>query len=94
MWCIPAQRTRDRSVCRCAWQAPADDGDEDAVRLLSTDHVTTIPYTMTNIIGSNEANAINPKPSIIGLRPLIAEAKPTPNAVTNGTVIVDVVTPF
>ena len=48
---------------------------------------------MTNIIGSSEANAINPKPSIIGLRPLMAEAKPTPNAVTNGTVMVDVVTP-
>lgn len=48
---------------------------------------------MTNIIGVSEAKAIKPKPSIIGLRPLILEAKPTPSAVTRGTVMVEVVTP-
>ena len=44
------------------------------------------------MIGSNDANAINPKPSTIGLRPLIEDANPIPSAVTSGTVIVDVVT--
>jgi hypothetical protein len=52
-----------------------------------------MPYIITKIIGVNEAKAIKPKPSIIGFRPLIAEANPTPSAVTNGTVMVDVVTP-
>jgi hypothetical protein len=41
---------------------------------------------MTNIIGNKEANAIIPKPSTIGLRPRIEEARPTPRAVTSGTV--------
>ena len=36
---------------------------------------------------------MRPKPSSIGLRPLMALAKPTPNAVTKGTVMVLVVTP-
>ena len=48
---------------------------------------------MTKIIGVNDANAIKPKPSTMGLRPLILEANPTPKAVTSGTVIVEVVTP-
>ena len=43
--------------------------------------------------GVSEAKAIRPKPSIIGLRPRIEDASPTPSAVTSGTVIVDVVTP-
>ena len=42
---------------------------------------------MTKIIGVRDAKAINPKPSSIGLRPLIDEASPTPSAVTSGTVI-------
>ena len=45
------------------------------------------------MIGVNDAKAINPKPSSKGLRPLILDAKPTPKAVVNGTVIVEVVTP-
>ena len=45
------------------------------------------------MIGIRLAKAISPKPSIIGLRPLMAWARPTPSAVTSGTVIVEVVTP-
>src|SRR5210317_1666972 len=48
---------------------------------------------MTKIIGVNEANAIRPKPSVIGLRSRSDEAIPTPSAVTSGTVTVEVVTP-
>ena len=48
---------------------------------------------MTNIMGVSEAKAIRPKPSTIGLRPLIELANPTPSAVTRGTVMVEVVTP-
>jgi hypothetical protein len=48
---------------------------------------------MTKIIGVNDANAINPNPSTMGFRPLMLEAKPTPRAVTKGTVTVEVVTP-
>ena len=44
-------------------------------------------------MGNNEAKAIKPKPSTIGLRPLIDDASPIPSAVTSGTVIVEVVTP-
>ena len=46
---------------------------------------------MTKIIGVNEAKAIRPNPSIIGLRPLMLVARPTPRAVTSGTVTVEVV---
>ena len=52
-----------------------------------------MPYAMTKIMGNNDAKAIKPKPSIIGFLPLIEEARPTPYAVTSGTVIVEVVTP-
>ena len=52
-----------------------------------------IPYAMTKSMGVRLASAISPKPSIIGLRPLIICARPTPSAVTSGTVIVEVVTP-
>ena len=52
-----------------------------------------MPYPKTNIMGFKLANAINPKPSIVGLLPFIAVAKPTPRAATRGTVIVDVVIP-
>jgi hypothetical protein len=48
---------------------------------------------MTKIMGVREAKAISPKPSSMGLLPLMADASPTPSAVTSGTVIVDVVTP-
>ncbi len=48
---------------------------------------------MTMIIGSSEAKAISPKPSIIGSRPGVRSASPTPSAVTSGTVTVEVVTP-
>ena len=53
----------------------------------------SMPKPMTKIIGVRLAKAIRPNPSIIGLRPRITWARPTPKAVTNGTVIVDVVTP-
>ncbi len=43
---------------------------------------------MTKIIGVREAKAISPKPSIIGLRPLIELASPMPSAATSGTVTV------
>jgi hypothetical protein len=56
-------------------------------------HQINIPYTSTKIIGNSEANAIKPKPSIIGLRPLMDDASPMPSAVTSGTVMVDDVTP-
>ena len=52
-----------------------------------------MPYAITNTIGVKDAKAISPNPSIIGLRPLIELASPTPSAVTKGTVIVEVVTP-
>ena len=42
----------------------------------------------TNKIGVSEANAIRPKPSVIALRPLSELARPTPSAVTSGTVTV------
>ena len=48
---------------------------------------------MTKIMGVSEAKAIRPKPSVMGLRPLILSASPTPSAVTSGTVTVEVVTP-
>ena len=48
---------------------------------------------MTKNIGVKLAKAINPKPSTMGLLPLILVARPTPRAATKGTVIVDVVTP-
>ena len=38
----------------------------------------------------SDAKAIRPKPSVIGLRSLRDVASPTPRAVTNGTVTVDV----
>ena len=44
-------------------------------------------------MGVRLANAMSPKPSIMGLRPLIDVASPTPRAVTSGTVMVLVVTP-
>ena len=50
-------------------------------------------YPITVTIGNRTANAIRPKPSINGLRPGMVLARPIPNAVTNGTVTVDVVTP-
>ena len=53
----------------------------------------TTPKIRTKTIGIRLAKAIRPKPSIIGLRPLMALASPTPRAVTSGTVIVEVVTP-
>ena len=56
-------------------------------------HQTAIPYKSTKIIGLRLAKAMSPKPSIIGLRPLMDLASPTPSAVTRGTVIVLVVTP-
>jgi hypothetical protein len=46
-----------------------------------------IPHLKQVIIG------IIPKPSVIGFLPRIELAKPTPNAVTSGTVMVLVVTP-
>ena len=57
------------------------------------DHWVTIPYARTQIIGVRLAKAIRPKPSIMGLRPRMDVASPTPSAVTSGTVIVLVVTP-
>lgn len=48
---------------------------------------------MTKNIGVKLAKAISPKPSTIGLLPLIHVARPTPRAATKGTVIVDVVMP-
>ena len=48
---------------------------------------------MTKNIGVRLAKAISPKPSTMGLLPLIQVASPTPRAATKGTVIVDVVTP-
>ena len=48
---------------------------------------------MTNTMGVREANAIRPKPSVIGLRSRSDDAIPTPSAATSGTVTVDVVTP-
>ena len=54
---------------------------------------TTIPKPITPIIGVRLAKAMSPKPSTIGLRPRIDDAKPTPSAVTSGTVMVLVVTP-
>ena len=47
---------------------------------------------MTNTMGVSEAKAMSPNPSIMGFRPRIEEASPTPRAVTSGTVMVDVVT--
>ena len=44
-------------------------------------------------MGVRLAKAISPKPSSIGLRPRMLEARPTPSAVISGTVIVLVVTP-
>ena len=41
-----------------------------------------MPKTSTNSMGVRLARAIRPNPSIIGLRPRIAAARPTPNAVT------------
>ncbi len=51
------------------------------------------PYNITKNIGVKLAKAIRPKPSTMGFLPLIQLASPTPRAATNGTVIVDVVTP-
>ena len=48
---------------------------------------------MTKIMGVSDAKAMSPKPSIMGLRPSMLEASPTPRAVTRGTVMVEVVTP-
>jgi len=39
-------------------------------------------------MGVKLAKAISPKPSAIGLLPLMEEANPMPKAATNGTVIV------
>ncbi len=55
-------------------------------------HVS-IPYASTKMIGVKDAKAMSPNPSVIGLRPRIEDASPTPRAVTMGTVIVEVVTP-
>ncbi len=44
-------------------------------------------------MGNRLANAINPKPSISGSRPGMADARPNPRAVNTGTVTVEVVTP-
>ena len=44
-------------------------------------------------MGVKEANAISPKPSMAGLRPLILDESPIPKAATKGTVTVEVVTP-
>ncbi len=48
---------------------------------------------MTKNMGVKLAKAISPKPSTMGLLPLIQEASPTPRDATRGTVIVEVVTP-
>ena len=56
-------------------------------------HQTTIPYINTKLIGSKDAKAISPNPSSRGLLPFSDEARPTPRAVTSGTVMVEVVTP-
>ena len=61
--------------------------------LLFASHSATVPKKSTVIIGNKEANAIRPKASIRTDRPGILDASPIPNAVTNGTVTVDVVTP-
>ena len=45
------------------------------------------------IMGNRDAKAIRPKPSIMGSRPGVRSARPTPSAVTRGTVTVEVVTP-
>jgi len=45
------------------------------------------------MMGNRLAKAISPKPSSMGLRPGTVLASPKPNAATNGTVTVDVVTP-
>ena len=50
--------------------------------------------TLILVIGNKQANAISPKPPISGLCPRTVEARPSPSAVTNGTVTVDVVTRF
>ena len=44
-------------------------------------------------MGRSEAKAIMPNPSVSGLRPRMTVARPTPSAVTSGTVMVEVVTP-
>ena len=61
--------------------------------LLFASHSATVPKKSTVIIGNKEANAIRPKASKRTDRPGILDASPIPNAVTNGTVTVDVVTP-
>ena len=45
------------------------------------------------MMGNKLANAISPKPSIIGFRPGTVDARPNPKAATKGTVTVEVVTP-
>ena len=52
-----------------------------------------MPKMSKKIIGEMLAKAMSPKPSIMGLRPGVFIARPTPSAVTRGTVTVDVVTP-
>lgn len=48
---------------------------------------------MTKIIGKREANATRPNPSVKGVLPSKTLERPTPNAATKGTVMVEVVTP-
>ena len=52
-----------------------------------------MPNSMTKIMGASAAKAMRPNPSTMGLRPLMVLARPTPSAVTKGTVTVEVVTP-
>ena len=67
--------------------------EQSRERALDHIHAMMLPYAMTKIIGVSDANAIRPKPSVIGLRSLSDDAIPTPSAATSGTVTVDVVTP-
>ncbi len=70
-----------RSLCLCC-----------ALRLLPIQDAAAA-YISTATMGNTLANAISPNPSIKGLRPGTAAARPRPSAATTGTVTVDVVTP-
>ena len=85
----PGQHGRDR---RHVDQRGAD-GLQHVEGEVDHHAAVTTPKIRTKMIGIRLAKAISPKPSIIGLRPLMAWARPTPSAVTSGTVIVEVVTP-
>ena len=68
-------------------------GDQDVEEVHQAGHKSRVPYIMTKIMGVSEAKAMRPKPSVRGLRPWMLVARPTPSAVTRGTVMVEVVTP-